>query len=147
MLATQILVDEHESIMKVLEVIQKMFDHGVDKTKINIDHVESIVDFIKNFADKYHHMKEEDVLFIELEKNGMSWDNGPVRIMLMEHDEGRSYVKKVEEAIESFKAGDASSIEQMEINLKSYCNLLSSHIYKENNILYHRAINSSTPYF
>lgn len=141
MIVTQILIDEHVSILKVLEAINRMFNSLEDKTKISIDHVEQIVDYIKNFADKYHHLKEENVLFTELAKHGMSIDNGPIRVMLMEHDEGRNYVKNVSESIKSFKGGDLSSVEQIEINLKGYCNLLSSHIYKENNILYPMAEN------
>ena len=66
MKAIDILVKEHESILKMIEIAQTMLKSSEDKAKINIDHVERIIDFIKNFADKYHHLKEEDVLFMEM---------------------------------------------------------------------------------
>jgi hemerythrin-like domain-containing protein len=42
------------------------------------------------YADRQHHVKEEDLLFLELEKKGMPRDGGPVGVMLMEHQFGTS---------------------------------------------------------
>jgi hemerythrin-like domain-containing protein len=98
--------------------------------------VEKIIDFIKNFADKYHHLKEEDVLFMEMEKHGMSRNGGPLAVMLHEHDEGRNYIQLAVEGIEQFKLGDVYAFEEIKENLLSYCTLLTQHIGKENNILY-----------
>ena len=54
------------------------------------------VDFIRNYADRFHHAKEEDVLFEALVDNGMPQENSPVAAMLMEHDQGRSFVRAME---------------------------------------------------
>ena len=70
MKAIEILVKEHDSILKVIEITQTILNTN-DPAKVNLNHVDSIIDFIKNFADKYHHLKEEDVLFMEMEKHGM----------------------------------------------------------------------------
>lgn len=135
MLAIDILVKEHDSILKMIEVTQIILNTD-DETTINLDHVEQIIDFIKNFADKYHHLKEEDVLFMEMEKHGMSREFGPIGMMLHEHNEGRSYIKLAGESIEKYKLGDNSAFEQVKYNLLNYCELLTNHIAKENNILY-----------
>lgn len=136
MKAIEILVKEHDSILKMIQITQNLLNSQDDKTKINIDHVEKIIDFIRNFADKYHHLKEEDMLFVEMENQGMSRENGPIAVMLMEHDEGRSYIKQAAEAVEKFKLGDQSAFDQLKDNLLNYCTLLSNHINKENSILY-----------
>lgn len=78
MLAIDILVKEHDSILKVIEITQTILNTN-DKSTVKLDHVEQIIDFIKNFADKYHHLKEEDVLFMEMEKHGMPREGGPSR--------------------------------------------------------------------
>lgn len=135
MTAIEILEKEHESILKMIEVTQTILNNG-DESKINLNHVEKIIDFIKNFADKYHHLKEEDVLFAEMEKHGMPREGGPIGVMLNEHDEGRAYIKLAEEGISALKLGDSSAINQIKDNLLNYCTLLTNHIYKENNILY-----------
>ena len=135
MQAIEILVNEHESILKMIKITQTILGDD-DKTNINIEHVEEIIDFIKNFSDKYHHLKEEDVLFMEMEKHGISREGGPIAMMLHEHDQGRSYIKQAAEGIEKFKLGDNSAFNQINDNLLNYCELLTNHIGKENNILY-----------
>ncbi len=134
MKAIEILVGEHDSILKMIEVTRIILNS--DDETINLEHVEQIIDFIKNFADKYHHLKEEDILFVEMEKFGMSREFGPIGMMLHEHNEGRNYIKLAGESIEKFKNGDRSAFEQIKYNLLNYCELLTNHIAKENNILY-----------
>jgi len=134
--AIDILVKEHDSILKMIEIAKKIFSDANAKENINVEHVDQIIDFIRNFADKYHHLKEEDRLFIEMEKRGMPRQEGPIGVMLMEHDEGRSYVRKAKTALEEFKAGNKDSFEALGENLLNYCELLINHIHKENNILY-----------
>ncbi len=133
--AIEILVKEHDSILKMIEITETILSVD-DADKVNLNHVESIVDFIKNFADKYHHLKEEDVLFMEMEKRGIPREGGPIGVMLREHDEGRAYIKQASEAIEQLKNGNKQAFTVVKQNLLSYCTLLTSHINKENNILY-----------
>jgi len=135
MKAIEILVREHDSILKMIEITTILLNKE-DKSTVDIDHVEKIIDFIKNFADKYHHLKEEDMLFLELEKHGMSRESGPIAVMLHEHTEGRNYIKLAVEGIEKFKNGNVAAFDQIQENLMAYCTLLTNHIAKENNILY-----------
>ena len=133
MKAIEILVKEHDSILRMIDVTQHLLS---DKSTVNIDHVEQIIDFVKNFADKYHHLKEEDVLFMELEKHGMLREGGPVGVMLSEHDEGRNYIKLASKAVAEYKQGNTNALTDIESNLLNFCTLLTNHIAKENNILY-----------
>jgi len=135
MKAIEILVNEHNSILKMIEATQIILNTD-DETTINLEHVDQIIDFIKNFADKYHHLKEEDRLFLEMEKHGMSMESGPIAVMLHEHNEGRNYIKLAVEGIEKFKQGNVAAFVQIQENLMAYCTLLTNHIAKENNILY-----------
>ncbi|MEZ7867022.1 MAG: hemerythrin domain-containing protein [Paludibacteraceae bacterium] len=131
--AIKILVDEHDIILRMIDVTRSML---VDTSTLNTDHVEQVVDFIKNFADKYHHLKEEDVLFVEMENHGMSRQSGPVGVMLHEHEQGRAYVKQAEEGILRLKSGDIHAAGAIKESLLNYSTLLTNHINKENNILY-----------
>ena len=135
MTAIEILVKEHDSILQMIEITQTILNKN-DETKVNLQHVEEIIDFVQNFADKYHHLKEEDVLFMELEKHGMPREGGPVGVMLYEHDEGRAYIKNAIDGISQLKKGDNSAFADIRTNLLNYCTLLTNHIAKENNILY-----------
>jgi hemerythrin-like domain-containing protein len=69
--------------------------------------VETIVDFIKTYADRTHHGKEEDILFIELAQKKLDDDN--LRIMkelIDEHKQARAKVKEIVELNEKYKGGD-----------------------------------------
>ena len=135
MTAIEILVKEHDSILQMIEITQTILNKN-DETKVNLQHVEEIIDFVQNFADKYHHLKEEDVLFMEMEKHGMSTESGPIAVMLSEHDKGRIFIKQALDAVGRLKFGDNRAFEELKLNLLNYCVLLTNHIAKENNILY-----------
>ena len=133
--AIAMLVKEHDSILKMIKITQTILNTTDVKT-VKIDHVDQIIDFIINFADKYHHLKEEDVLFMEMEKHGMSTESGPIAVMLSEHDKGRIFIKQALDAVGKLKLGDDRAFEELKLNLLNYCVLLTNHIAKENNILY-----------
>jgi len=94
------------------------------------------VDFIRNYADRFHHAKEEDVLFEALVTNGMPRANSPVAAMLMEHDQGRTYVTAIETAAGRPLAGAAGQGGIIAENALAYAELLRGHIAKEDDILY-----------
>ena len=91
---TKILVDEHKNILKLADALERECN-AINKGK-NIDEnfFKKAVDFIRNYADKFHHAKEEDILFAELNKNSAAMHCNPIEQMLYEHDLGREFVKK-----------------------------------------------------
>ncbi|MCM8810596.1 MAG: hemerythrin domain-containing protein [Candidatus Omnitrophica bacterium] len=130
MKATEVLKEEHEVIKVVLNVIEKICQKIKKGENIEVKDLEDIIDFIRTFADKCHHGKEEDLLFVEMEKSGVPKEGGPIEEMLEEHEKGRDYVRKLTEAI---KKNDKKQILD---NALGYVELLRQHIDKEDNILY-----------
>lgn len=128
--ATQILVEEHEGIKRVLSLIER----ANEKVSLGEDlppaFLPEILDFIKTFADACHHGKEEGVLFPLFEERGLPRENGPIGMMLVEHDLGREQVK---EAVLAAESGDTRTALE---HLDEYVQILKDHIEKENNILY-----------
>ena len=135
--ATMNLENDHIYVLKLTDVM-KAITHS-DKPDIN--HIESIIDIIRNFADGVHHAKEENLLFPALGKKGFSPQQGPVAVMLHEHVEGRNFVKGIAENLELFKNGSKTAIVLLYQNMEGYAELLDSHILKENNILFRMADN------
>jgi hemerythrin-like domain-containing protein len=66
------------------------------------------LDFIRHFADECHHFKEEQVLFPAMEEHGIPKEGGPIGMMLIEHEEGRGYVRDMAAAIALAVFGFAS---------------------------------------
>ena len=130
MKATEVLSNEHKVILKVIGAMQKECDSAEKKGKINAAFFEKAVSFIKNYADRFHHAKEEDILFKEMQKGGALQHCNPVEQMLYEHSMGRDFVKGMESGL---KSKDREKIIE---NARGYASLLQEHIFKEDNILY-----------
>jgi hemerythrin-like domain-containing protein len=132
---TQILSDEHRVIERVLGAVEKLAAGPVGA----LEPWKKALDFIRNFADQCHHVKEEKVLFPALEAHGIPVEEGPVGMMLMEHEEGRSYVRSMLAAISLIEAGNEAAKESLCSSAQAYCRLLRDHIQKEDEVLFRMA--------
>jgi hemerythrin-like domain-containing protein len=133
---TQALVNEHKLILRMITLLEQNAPRTVDGTYSNWQFYLDGVDFIRNYADRFHHAKEEDVLFEALVKNGMPRNNSPVAAMLMEHDQGRAYVRAMETAALDALVGKTGQEGVIAQNALAYAELLRGHIAKEGEILY-----------
>ncbi|MDO8516538.1 MAG: hemerythrin domain-containing protein [Nanoarchaeota archaeon] len=129
---TKILVDEHKNILKLVGVLERECNAIETGKEIDQTFFINAIDFIKNYADKFHHAKEEDILFYEFNKSaeeGCTHCN-PIQQMLVEHDEGRASVKLMTEGLES------NDKKKLVYGARGYSQLIHEHIFKEDNILY-----------
>lgn len=136
---TDILRNEHIEIKKMLTILGTVIERINSGEKVSTQDLEKIIDFIKVFVDKCHHGKEEKILFPRLEEAGIPRYGGPIGVMLMEHEEGRRYVKNMAEDIERFKKGVEATLDVFNKNAVNYVALLEQHIWKEDNILFNLA--------
>lgn len=133
---TKYLMEEHRAIERLLNVLVAVSKSLQNEEKVNIDSLEKAIDFIRTFADRCHHAKEEDILFKFIEFKGMPIHGGPIGVMLMEHDEGREYVRNMADAAEGIRGGRQDSAIKYAENAMNFVNLLSQHIQKEDGVLY-----------
>lgn len=141
MKATEILMEEHEIILSVLDALEK----GADKLRagesVPAQFFLDAADFIRNFADGCHHMKEEGVLFKTMVERGFPGEHGPIAVMLSEHEQGRDFTHDMGEAAQKLAKGDASARDAVAQAALGYVTLLRAHIQKENQILFPMAGN------
>ena len=130
---TEILSVEHQHILKVINSMINECDQLEAGMELDKSYFEKAIDFIKNYADKFHHAKEENILFEELNKDTVHMHCNPISQMLYEHDTGRNYVKGMEAGLNE---NDKNKVIE---NARGYAFLLQDHIYKEENILYQMA--------
>ena len=133
--ATQDLRKEHDSILHVLSIMDRMLADGGKEASQKIAYFNEVVYFLKIFADKCHHGKEESHLFEKLVEKGIPKEGGPVGVMLQEHEKGREYISQMSKALETKNLIDfkAAAI--------NYRELLRIHIEKENTVLFVMADN------
>ncbi|HEY5470183.1 MAG TPA: hemerythrin domain-containing protein [Bacteroidales bacterium] len=136
--ATKNLEEDHIHVLKLTDVMRAV----TRSKKPDIEHIENIIDIIRNFADGLHHAKEENLFFPALENKGFSAKQGPVAVMLHEHIQGRNFVKGIVENLELYKNGDNAAITGIYHNMSGYADLLLNHITKENNVLFRMADNT-----
>lgn len=133
---TEILMGEHRVIEQVIGCVEKMAAIADATSRLNTEHAAQAIEFIRHFADHCHHAKEEDQLFKLLYEKGFSSEQGPVAVMLDEHETGRYHVRGMAEAVEAFTGGDKCAAQSFASHARAYAQLLRSHIIKEDFILY-----------
>jgi hemerythrin-like domain-containing protein len=133
---TAALVAEHVLIKRMLALIEKIAPLTARGEFSDWQFYLDGADFIRQYADRFHHAKEEDILFEALVTNGMPRQNSPVAAMLMEHDLGRGYVKAFADAAARALAGETGLAGVIADNALAYAALLRDHIAKEDEILY-----------
>jgi hemerythrin-like domain-containing protein len=136
--ATGMLREEHQLILKVLDVLQQVVENG-QSGEWDVDAMGECVAFFRLFADLCHHGKEEDLLFPELEDRGMPKDSGPIAVMLFEHRQGRALVAQMAGALEGARDGATEPLGRFENAARAYIQLLRGHIHKEDNVLFNMA--------
>lgn len=130
------LSHEHQAILKMIGILGRMADRLDAGSPVDPDDLERAVDFIRVFADKCHHAKEEDLLFPEMERAGIPRDRGPIGVMLADHAAGRAHVAAMAGAIPAIRGGDKAAAGTFAAEARGYGELLSAHIFKEDHILY-----------
>jgi hemerythrin-like domain-containing protein len=133
---TEDLIHEHKAIEIMLGVMGKIAENIMTDKEFDVKEIDKIVDFLKTFADKCHHGKEENVLFPALVAAGIPKENGPVGVMLHEHVLGRGFIKDINDGAESYKSGNIAASQAIANAMLKYVTLLQNHIQKENNILF-----------
>ncbi|MEW6089140.1 MAG: hemerythrin domain-containing protein [bacterium] len=130
------LMIEHRLIEKMIEIIKKKSAKIKGKRDINPAFIDTAVDFIRVYADKTHHGKEEDILFRDCAKKNMSeTDTKIMNELIEEHKFGRKTVSELVKAKENYiKGEDTSKIisEKLDILVEFY----PRHIKKEDNIFF-----------
>jgi PAS domain S-box-containing protein len=132
-----ILLEEHKMIQQIAEKLA-ILTEKVLRTEIPESAVEELSQ-LKHFVDELleaekHYLREENALFPVLEKHGIS---EPPAIMWMEHNQLREKKKRLKALIENVTKMSFSDFKRELGELtKSVVNVLNSHIYKENNILF-----------
>ncbi len=136
--ATASLRKDHEIIEKVLKALEVTISLLKESKDIDIEIMHDTADFIINFIDRCHHSKEEEGLFPALNELGVPKEQGPIAVMLREHEEGRRLVNMLKRAIEEYAKDPKYKDEIIKI-AESYIILLTNHLWKENNILFNLA--------
>lgn len=118
---TDVLRDEHRVILSALDLLEA----AASRAAVPAGWWEDAIGWLRSFADRNHHAKEEEALFPAMIKAGVPSGGGPVDVMLEEHAQGRALIAAM--------ADDAGGRPG---SARAYVRLLRNHIDKENGVLF-----------
>jgi hemerythrin-like domain-containing protein len=128
---TDILKAEHRIIEMVLAALDKLAIQAELDIRIDEQNAADILDFLKNFADKCHHAKEENHLFQLMEQRGFPNEHGPIAVMLYEHEQGRALIRQMSETLNRYSKNGGENLNIFIQAARNYVALMQQHILKE----------------
>ncbi|MFP4384268.1 MAG: hemerythrin domain-containing protein [Spirochaetia bacterium] len=126
------LMIEHRLIEKMLNLTGREIQRIKEDRDVDSVFIDTIVDFIRTYADRTHHGKEEDILFEALEEKEISDDDDRVmKELVNEHVQARNVVGQLVDAKEAYVDGDKESINTVTEKLSWLIDFYPKHIVKE----------------
>jgi len=98
------LKDEHSGIILMLDIMKKVAYRLKNREEVKMQHLEKIIEFLRNFADKCHHSKEETILFPEVIKDKSNI--ALVNELLGEHKSGRDLIFGISQSLKNYEPGN-----------------------------------------
>jgi len=122
--ATADLRHEHEVILQALGVLERAADVLAAGQPLSESTLADLIEFLRTFADRCHHGKEEDRLFPAMRAKGVG---GTLAVFLEEHEEGRGYLRTLASGAPAAERAAAA---------RRYVGMLREHIERENEVLF-----------
>lgn len=128
------LMIEHRLIERMVSMMGKELKRLEEEKKGNPEFIDAAADFIRTYADRCHHGKEEDILFRDLKKKLLSAEHEKIMNELIEeHAFGRRVLNEMVDANSRYKKGEEGSLSGIASSLKALIDLYPNHIDKEDN--------------
>lgn len=145
MKAIGMLMWEHRLIERVIGLFPEEVARMGATNRVNTAFIQTAVDFIRTYADKTHHGKEEDILFRELARKPLPPDLARIMGELIdEHVYARSVVKKLVDANDRYILGEDTMGEITE-QLEFLAGFYPAHIRKEDKDFFHQSMEYLSP--
>lgn len=126
------LMTEHRLIERMIALMEREAERIKKEKRANFEFIEKAVDFIRTYADRLHHGKEEDILFRALKAKKLEEQHRKtMEELIEEHRWGRKKVAELVEASQKYKEGDGNAIHTILQCLQDIVHFYPRHIEKE----------------
>jgi hemerythrin-like domain-containing protein len=106
---------------------------------------EKALEFARGFSDKFHHFKEEHVLFVRLAEKKKGEIDAQLETLRNQHERGRELVAGVGHALDGYAARDPNQVALLLEQMAGYRALMRHHIHTEDHVFYPMARKELTP--
>jgi len=130
--AIGILMNEHRLIERMINLMKLELESLKSANDADDSFILAVIDFLRNYADKNHHGKEEGILFRELDKKDLTLEHRKIMTLLIdEHKVARNMVWALESARQKHLQEIDHPIADIIESLDSLVKLYPKHIEKE----------------
>jgi hemerythrin-like domain-containing protein len=130
------LLEEHRVIGDYLEIIALARGVMENGGRLPMEFFEGVVEFAREFVDRYHHYKEEHQLFVLLaQKKGGQLD-AHIGTLRQQHEHNRNRIAALARSIEAYDAGDPIHETWLLEHLAGFSATLCQHIHSENRVFF-----------
>ena len=136
MKAIQILVDEHSLISQNLDLLTMAAEKIVRNQNPPKEFFEKAVTFTRKFTNKFHHYKEEIVMFGLLAQKHEGAIDAEMERLRDQHSALHDYMNEISYSLDAYSTGSESEVRKLHRNLEDYIHTLRGHIAAENGIFY-----------
>jgi hemerythrin-like domain-containing protein len=134
-----ILMIEHRLIEKMLGLMKSEVDKIENGNLPDLMFLDSAIDFIRVYADRTHHGKEEDILFFELSKKKLvPEDEALMQGLIEDHKSARHAVMELIAAKDEYFSGNTGQWESITTLLTWLSDFYPRHIKKEDDVFFPR---------
>jgi hemerythrin-like domain-containing protein len=131
-----ILVKEHELILEALDYLAAARDGLEKRRRPPRGFFEKAIEFAREFADRYHHFKEEYLLFGLLAQKQEGDFDVEIGALRYGHERGRKCINAMAESIDGYTNGDEIATTRLLENLAAYISILKRHIFTEDRVFF-----------
>lgn len=131
------LMIEHRLIEQMLNIIRRALELVEQTKSIDPCFVDTAVDFIRVYADRTHHGKEEDILFRDLQLKHLSNEDQQLMDELIEdHIFSRNTTKALVEANMRYRRGTEEALGEITACMRTLVDFYPKHIKKEDEVFF-----------
>ncbi len=126
------LMHEHRVIERMLKVLSRQLESMFELQAVDTAAIDTAVDFIRTYADRCHHGKEEDILFRRLADKDLDPQlAGVMADLIDEHVYGRTTTRQLVDANRRYASGDEAALADIEKAVGALVAFYPVHIEKE----------------
>ena len=135
------LMIEHRLIERMIAVMKTKTERMKRENNIDVNFIDSAVNFIKTYADRCHHGKEEAILFRDMKKIDLNKeDRLLMEELIQDHIWGRQTTGKLVKAKQQYANGNKESLKTILDLMTQLVGFYPKHIEKEDKKFFRAAM-------
>jgi hemerythrin-like domain-containing protein len=129
------LREEHGATMKMLAALQRFISQAVELKEGETKDIEAFIEFFDIYVDRYHHGKEEQILFPALSLTPVVGIDSIIDSLMKDHRAARTIMEQIGSTAVTLHSCSEAERRELAERVDLYVDIVRKHIRKENSEL------------